>query len=176
MDAYDITASALTAQRLRLDTISSNLANVNTTRKADGSIGAYHRKNVVFAPIYDQAQNQFAQFSERNGSDSQGGLMSSSGSVAIGPDGNPMLKLSLSDSPFHGAGVKVMQIVDDNKTPMRMVYDPSHPDANKDGYVELPNINVVTEMVDMISASRAYEANVTALQSAKAMHQAALDA
>jgi flagellar basal-body rod protein FlgC len=68
-----------------------------------------------------------------------------------------------------------VQVSDDETTPMRLVYDPSHPDANQDGYVEMPNVNVVTEMVDMISASRAYEANVTALQSVKGMNQAALE-
>ena len=160
MDAYDITASALTAQRLRMDAISSNLANVNTTRQENGSVGAYHRKNVIFAPVYDDA------ISQHQGSDS--------GMVTMGPDGKPFLKIGVENAQFTGAGVKVLQIVDDNKTPMRMVYDPSHPDANKEGYVEMPNVNVVTEMVDMISASRAYEANVTALQSAKSLSQAAL--
>src|SRR5690348_17133758 len=112
MDAYDITASALTAQRLRMDAISSNLANINTTRQENGSIGAYHRKNVIFAPIYDNAVNQ-----------SQG---SDSGMVTMGPDGRPLLKIGVQNAQFTGAGVKVLQIVDDTKTPMRKVYDPSH--------------------------------------------------
>lgn len=164
MDAYDITASALTAQRLRLDTISSNLANVNTTRKVDGSIGAYHRKNLIFAPIYGQAAG------------SQGNDGPGERGVTFDASGQPMLHISAESGPFNGAGVKVLQVVDDNKTPMRMVYDPSHPDANAQGFVEMPNVNVVSEMVDMISASRAYEANVTAMQSAKSMSQAVLQA
>lgn len=174
MDAFDITASALTAQRLRMDTISSNLANVNTTRKADGSIGAYRRKNVVFAPILENAGNQFG----ASGGGSASGsipLKAAKNGFSIGTDGRPLLSVGITHSEFGGAGVEVTQITDDEKTPMRLVYDPSHPDANKDGYVEMPNINVVTEMVDMISASRAYEANVTAMQSAKGMMQSALE-
>jgi flagellar basal-body rod protein FlgC len=175
MDSFDITASALTAQRLRMDTISSNLANVNTTRKSDGSIGAYRRKNVVFAPILEQAGNRFGvPFA---GSNNSGLTMKPSPSgLSIGPDGKPMIMASVSQSKsFGGVGVQVLQVTDDDTTPMRMVYDPSHPDANAEGYVEMPNVNVVTEMVDMISASRAYEANVTALQSVKGMNQAALE-
>jgi flagellar basal-body rod protein FlgC len=175
MDAFDITASALTAQRLRMDTISSNLANVNTARKADGTVGAYHRKNVVFAPILDEAANQFGlPFSTGNTAGSLSMKPAKTG-ISIGPDGKPLLTIGITHSESGGAGVQVMGIKDDNKTPMRLVYDPSHPDANAQGYVEMPNINVVTEMVDMISASRAYEANVTALQSVKGMSQAALE-
>lgn len=175
MDSFDITASALTAQRLRMDTISSNLANVNTTRQADGSIGAYHRKNVIFAPLLQQAANRFGvPFPTGDGSGSLPLKPAPSG-FSIGPDGKPMLMASVSQRNFGGAGVQVTEVTDDHKTPMRMIYDPSHPDANKEGYVEMPNVNVVTEMVDMISASRAYEANVTALQSVKGMNQAALE-
>jgi flagellar basal-body rod protein FlgC len=174
MDSFDITASALTAQRLRMDTISSNLANVNTTRKADGTVGAYRRKNVVFAPILEQAANRFGVPFANNGGSLP--MKPAPSGISIGPDGQPMLMASVSESKsFGGAGVQVVQVSDDETTPMRLVYDPSHPDANQDGYVEMPNVNVVTEMVDMISASRAYEANVTALQSVKGMNQAALE-
>jgi flagellar basal-body rod protein FlgC len=170
MDVYDITASALTAQRLRMDTISSNLANVNTTHRDDGSLGAYRRRNVVFATTLNEAQQSYG---------GPGGpelpMRPSPGGFSIGPDGRPLLRASVQESSFNGAGVQVQQIVEDTKTPMRMIYDPSHPDANTDGYVEMPNVNVVSEMVDMISASRAYEANVTAFQSAKSMAQAALE-
>lgn len=176
MDSYDITASALTAQRLRMDTISSNLANVNTTRKADGSLGAYHRKNVVFAPILDEANSKFGPGFAGSGSFAGSIPMKPSKTgISIGPDGRPMITAGVSYNQPGGAGVQVLQISEDNKTPMRMIYDPSNPDANEKGYVEMPNVNVVTEMVDMISASRAYEANVTALQSAKGMNQAALE-
>jgi len=181
MDAFDITASALTAQRLRMDVISSNLANVNTTRKADGTLGGYHRKNVVFAPVLQEATNRFGVPVSEG---SQGGdntnalpMKAAEHGMSIGADGKPMLTagISIAQAQFNGAGVHVTQISEDNKTPMRMVYDPSNPDANEKGYVEMPNVNVVTEMVDMIAASRAYEANVTALQSVKGMNQAALD-
>jgi flagellar basal-body rod protein FlgC len=181
MDSFDITASALTAQRLRMDVISSNLANVNTTRKADGTLGGYRRKNVVFAPVLDQAANRFGVPVSSSG---QGGdnastlpMRAAEQGMSLGTDGKPMLSagISIAQAQFNGAGVHVTQIIDDDKTPMRMVYDPSSPDANEQGYVEMPNVNVVTEMVDMIAASRAYEANVTALQSVKGMNQAALE-
>lgn len=181
MDIYDITASALTAQRLRLDTISSNLANVNTTRKSDGTVGAYRRKNVVFAPILDNAMTG------PGGLDFDTGLGTaalsrsipmrpSASGVSLSESGQPVLRARIQKSQgVAGAGVQVVQIQDDQQTPMKMIYNPSHPDANEEGYVEMPNVNTVTEMVDMISASRAYEANVTALQSAKQMMQSALE-
>ncbi len=177
MDSFDITASALTAQRLRMDVVSSNLANVNTTRKEDGTIGAYRRKNVVFAPILQQAGNQFGLPEIAGRSNMSGGLgmRPAKSGLSIGPDGRPLLTIGITQSQFAGAGVQIDQISEDDKTPMRLVYDPSHPDANEKGYVEMPNVNVVTEMVDMISASRAYEANVTALQSIKGMNQSALE-
>lgn len=205
MDAFDITASALTAQRLRMDVISSNLANVNTTRREDGSIGSYRRKNVVFAPIYADAVS-------RQGISGFGGGMSgfakslslkpTSSGVSIGPNGQPMLTVGIRHGGYGGTGVQVTQITDDGNgntmrvhfpghpdadaggyidvpADMKLVYDPSHPDAiptgEQKGYVIMPNVNVVTEMVDMISATRAYEANVTALQNVKQMGQAALD-
>lgn len=177
MDSFDITASALTAQRLRMDTISSNLANVNTTRQADGTVGAYRRKNVVFAPILAQANDQINPFGGGSSPASGIQMKSSPSGISIGPDGRPMITAGVSSQKqaFGGAGVQVVQIGQDEKTPMRLVYDPTHPDANEKGYVEMPNVNVVTEMVDMISATRAYEANVSAMQSAKGMAQSALE-
>jgi len=174
MDGYDITASALTAQRLRMDVISSNLANINTTRKSDGTIGAYHRRNVSFAPILQQSQSQFAPGDMRP---TELGSINTSGDLEMQGGSSPQGTLHgyISNQSKSVSGVQVMGISEDNETPMRMVYDPSNPDANEKGYVEMPNINVVTEMVDMISASRAYEANVTALQSMKGMAQAALE-
>lgn len=172
MDIYDITASALTAQRLRLDTISSNLANANTTRKPDGSLGAYKRKAVVFSSMVEEASNQLM------GANSGSGRIprpDHTGGVSFGPDGKPRLTIEVEKGASDAVGVKVVEITENTAEPTRLIFDPSHPDANKDGYVEMPNVNVVTEMVDMISASRAYEANVTAFQSAKSMGQAALD-
>jgi flagellar basal-body rod protein FlgC len=166
MDAFAISASALTAQRLRLDAIASNLANVNTTRQPDGTPGAYRRKNVVFGTLLEKQSTQF-----------QHPLLSKEGHLAVvkGADGKPVLKVGIQQNAEAGVGVQVTEIKEDTQTPLRRVYDPSHPDADKDGYVMLPNVNLVMEMVDMISATRAYEANVTAMKSAKAMEQAAIE-
>lgn len=141
----DISASALTAHRLWLDVIADNLANVNTTRTPEG--GPYKRKMVVF----ESRERLFP----------------------------PSLRLSFPPSPkkvsdFKGEGVRVREIVED-KTPPRLVYDPEHPDANKDGYVAYPNVNVVREMVDMIAASRAYEANLMTINTTRSMFMNALE-
>ena len=143
--AIDASASGMTAERLRMDVISNNIANVNTTRTTAG--GPYHRRFVVFEPRTGE-MNSFAQI-----------LSSQARGAAAGEAGD---------------GVRAVSITEDS-TPGRMVYDPTHPDANKNGYVELPNLNIVNEMVDMITASRAYEANVTAVNTAKSMAMKALD-
>jgi flagellar basal-body rod protein FlgC len=134
--SFDICATALTAERLRMDIISNNIANANTTRTKEG--GPYQRQTPVFAQALE---------------------------TVTGADGAPVTKM---------AGVKVVGI-ESEKRPPRMVYDPSHPDADAQGYVAYPDINVVTEMVDLISASRSYEANVTAFNAAKDMFRAALE-
>lgn len=136
--AFDICASGMSAQRLRTDIISQNIANANTTRTSEG--GPYRRKTVVFT--------------EKNSQDFHSTLLSSIG---------------LTDGGISGNGVKVSQIVEDTETEMNMVYDPSHPDADENGYVTYPNVNVITEMTNLIDASRAYEADVTAFNAAKAM-------
>ena len=136
--AFDICASGMSAQRLRTDIISQNIANANTTRTSEG--GPYRRKTVVFT--------------EKNSQDFHNTLLSSMG---------------LSGTSISGNGVKVSQIVEDRETEMNMVYDPSHPDADENGYVTYPNVNVITEMTNLIDASRAYEADVTAFNAAKAM-------
>ncbi len=134
IDGMNVSASGMTAQRLRMDIISQNIANVNTTRDENGE--AYRRKIVVFA---EKDTNAFADI-----------LNSKTGAGA-------------------GNGVKVTQILEDTETPMNMVYDPSHPDADEEGYVAYPNVNTVTEMTNLIDASRAYEANVTAFNASKEM-------
>lgn len=131
--SFDISGSGMSVQRLRTDTISQNIANVNSTSSSTGE--AYRRKTVVF--------------SEKGASCFDDVLMSAVGNV--------------------GSGVKVTSIVEDHVTPMSKVYDPSHPDADGDGYVTYPNVNVVTEMTNLIDASRGYEANVTAFNASKAM-------
>jgi len=137
-----ISASGLTAERLRLDVISNNIANVNTTKGADGK--PYRRQEVVFAA--------------RNSGGSFQSLLSSAGGAA----------------QASGAGVQVAEIRSDN-SPFKRIHDPANPAANKDGYVDMPNIEPVIEMVDMISASRAYEAGVTAINAAKQMEARALE-
>lgn len=133
--SFDISASGMTAQRLRSDIISENIANVNTTRTAEG--GTYRRKTVYFT---EKTSNTFQN-----------------------------LLLGTMGEGTKGTGVKVSSILEDNETEMNMVYDPSHPDADENGYVTYPNVNVVTEMTNLIDASRSYEANVTAFNAAKAM-------
>ena len=139
--AFDVTASGLTAQRLRMDVISENVANANTTRTEDGT--PYRRKIVTF-----QQKNPQQTFSQ---------------------------VLHNVSSGYSGSGVKVSQIFEDTTTEMNMVYDPSHPDADEDGYVTYPNVNTVTEMTNMIDATRAFEANVTVMNSTKGMALKALD-
>lgn len=169
MDSYDISASALSAQRLRLDIIASNLANANSTRRADGESGPYKKKTVVFAEMMQNTQYGFGG-STSNNSDSSGASKQSTAA-----DGTVTLNAGVTHQDYVGSGVQVTKIIEDEQTPTRRVYDPSHPDADTDGYVEMPNINPVTELVDMISASRAYEASVTALQSTKTMEKASLE-
>ena len=132
-----ISASGLSAERLRMDTIASNIANVNTTRNADGT-GPYVRKVAVFQENLDKAIS------------------------TNDTDGSSLL------------GVKSVGIEDD-KSALKKEYDPTNPDADKDGYVTYPNVNVLNEMADMISSSRAYEANVTAMTSEKSMFSKALE-
>ncbi|MCX7969949.1 MAG: flagellar basal body rod protein FlgC [Negativicutes bacterium] len=136
--AINTAGSGMTAERLRLDTIADNLANVNTTRTPEG--GPYRRKVAVFEA---RQGNEF----ERMLNDRiEGGV---------------------------GEGVRVVEIARDNSPP-RLVYDPEHPDADEKGYVAMPNVNPVVEMTDMITASRAYEANAQVINAAKSMANTAL--
>lgn len=133
----DTSASGLTAERLRMDVISNNIANANTTRTDKG--GAFHRSYVVF----NQRERSAASFEK-------------------------VLQQTIGKNQKIGEGVRAVAIVEDTEQGP-LVYDPGHPDANADGYVEKPNVNIVTEMVDMITAHRAYEANSTVINAAKAM-------
>jgi len=135
---FDISATGMSAQRLRMDVIAGNIANIDTTRTEDG--GPYRRKLPVFQ--------------ERNGN--------IFGNILKGKMG------------YGAKGVEVSNIVED-RSPFKMVYNPSHPDANEEGYVAMPNINLVNEMVDMIDASRAYEANATVFNTLKSMAMKALE-
>ncbi len=128
----NISASGMTAQRLRMDIISQNIANVSTTRSENGQ--PYRRKVVTF--------------SEK--------------------DATPFQEIFMRTAGVVGAGVKATKITTDD-SPMRKVFDPSHPDADEQGYVSYPNVNTVQEMTDLIDATRSYEANVTAFNATKSM-------
>ncbi|WP_062232534.1 flagellar basal body rod protein FlgC [Fictibacillus sp. FJAT-27399] len=144
-DALNNSASALTAQRLKMDVVSSNIANADSTRGklVNGKWEPYRRKMVVTEP--------------------NGSSFSTMFQTAV--DGR---------SGGTGGGVKVDGIVVD-QTPFKMVYQPDHPDADKNGYVKLPNVDPLKEMVDLVSSTRSYEANVTALNAAKGMYLKALE-
>jgi flagellar basal-body rod protein FlgC len=135
------TTSGLTAQRVRLDTIGGNVANLETTRTPDGS-GPYRRHVVRFT---------------------------------AGGDGMPFAQIVGRFTGGAQNGVVVTEVGIDNTSPTRQVFDPAHPDAAEDGYVELPNIDLVTEMTDLTSANRSYQANVTVLNAIKEMALRALD-
>jgi len=133
--SFDINASGLSAQRYRMDIISENVANANTTRTEDGT--PYVRKVVTF--------------SEKGGQT------------------NFSRVLNKAIDQYSGQGVKVSGVYEDKVTEMNRVYDPSHPDADENGYVTYPNVNIITEMTNLIDATRSYEANATAFTASKSM-------
>jgi len=137
--AFNISASGMTAERFRFDTIAQNIANVNTTRTEDGT--PYRRKIVTFQ---EKSVTPFTTY------------YSNSRARAV------------------GNGVKVTSVKEDMETDFIMEYDPAHPDADENGYVSYPNVNTVTEMTNMISATRAYEANTTAFEASKSMARTGL--
>lgn len=153
-DGINISATGLTAQRLRMDVIANNIANAHSTRSMvqdpdrPGVYLPYQRQRVIFRPI--QQEGTFASVFQQQ-----------------------------LEAP--GQGVQVSAVEKDEETPFKLVYDPKHPDAIKDpadpmyGYVRMPNVDITVEMVDMISASRAYEANVTAVNAAKGIALKALE-
>ena len=130
-DIMNISATGMSAQRLRVEIVSTNIANAETTRTETGE--PYRRKVPVFAEYLRKAK----------------------------------------DGRIESAGVKVVRIVED-PSPFRLVYDPTHPDADENGYVRMPNVNIVREMVDLINAQRAYDANVAAFNVTKNMVNSAL--
>lgn len=140
LSSMNIVASGLTAQQLRLDVVAENITNATTTGTENGE-GAYRRKMVVF-----QAEA---------GRDDFRAAMARAAGEAVPNGADP-----------NAGGVKVTQIVED-PSPMKMVYDPTHPDANEDGYVEMPNVDTVKEMTDAMAATQAYAANVTAFNALK---------
>ncbi len=154
--SIDISASGLKAQRMRLDAISSNIANAHTTRTKDG--GPYQRKISTFTE--NRETNSFTKMltEERT-------KLNTTNRSHLLPENNVKYEEALS-------GVRA-EITNDQAAP-KVIYNPSHPDSDESGYVRMPNINIISEMVDLISASRSYEANVTALNAAKGMAKNAL--
>ena len=158
-DSLDISSSGLSVQRRKLTAIASNLANVDTTRTDEG--GPYKRRRVVmleapkmskFTTMLTEAQHRLRR-----------------------PEDKPRPEMEPRPGEFLiGSGVLSQEVREEPVKP-RMVYDPNHPDAREDGMVLYPDINVITEMVDMIAASRAYEANITVMNAAKDMANRSLD-
>jgi len=162
---FDIAGSGMTAQRTKMDTIASNIANIHTTRKPDGSKGAYIKKDVSFRTIYEDNINRgFSNFSSNN-TDAQ--FDPRTGNLLINAN------IALNNGIVTG-GVQVEGIYE-REDGIKTIYDPSHPDADEEGYVDVPNVNIVEEMVDMIAASRAYEANATVAENVKTMMQSAMN-
>ena len=157
LSSFDISSYGLSAQRFRMDVISSNIANANTTRTSEG--GPYQRKDVVFKAIdFKKTLND-----------------------KLARDNNMLEYENPLDDPFLQENadpaimsVKVDKVVRD-ESEFRYKYEPSHPDANEEGYVAYPNINPVIEMSNLVEATRAYQANVSAFQSAKSIAQSAID-
>lgn len=139
--SFNINSSGMTAQRYRMDIISENVANADTTRTADGT--PYRRKVVTF-----EEKNSQTPFSR---------------------------VLNSARDQYSGSGVKVSKVQEDMETDMVRAYDPSHPDADENGYVTYPNVNIVTEMTNLIDASRSYEANATAFNASKTIAMKGLE-
>lgn len=138
-NSINISASALTAEKTRIDIIAKNMANANSTRATGGM--PYRRQMAIFE------ENKINSFSEL---------------------------LSKYTNKNNGKGVKISKIVEDD-TPFKLKYEPGHPDADENGYVKMPNVDTIKEMVDLISAQRSYDANITAMNSSKSMLMKALD-
>ena len=151
LNTINIIGSGLTAQQLRLDVVSENVTNSQTTRVENGE-GAYRRKMVVFEAV--SGRNSFREALARAAS-------------GMSPEPNTVV------NPTAG-GVRVTEIVED-ESPMRMVYDPTHPDADEQGYLELPNVDMVLEIADAMAASRAFASNVTAFNTLKSVISSGLE-
>lgn len=162
---FDIAGSGMTAQRVKMDTIASNIANIHTTRNPDGSKGVYVKKDVSFRTIYEETVNRGYSNFQSNNPDAQ--FDPKTGNLLINAN------VALNNGLVTG-GVQVEQIYE-RADGIKTIYDPSHPDADEKGYVDLPNVNIVEEMVDMIAASRAYEANATVAENVKTMMQSAMN-
>ncbi|NLY85253.1 MAG: flagellar basal body rod protein FlgC [Tissierellia bacterium] len=137
--SIDISTTALTAEKTRIDIIAKNMANANTTRTTGGT--PYRRQMVVFE---ENKLNPFSKYLDKH------------------------------LNRINGKGVKISRIVED-ESPFKLVYEPGHPDADENGYVRMPNVDIMKEMVDLISAQRSYDANITAINTSKSMLMKALE-
>jgi flagellar basal-body rod protein FlgC len=163
----ETSGSAMQAERMRAEVVAANMANAETTRTATG--GAYHRQHVVFAA--NSGDPEFAStLTAATGNTALGGLTS----AALPPLLPSLLPLNLSGSGTTAPGVHIAGVVEDPSPPLRR-YDPGHPDAGPDGYVSYPDINPLTEMVDLMGATRAYGLNSSAVQAEKGMITSALE-
>lgn len=151
MNSINIIGSGLTAQQLRLDIVSENVTNSQTTRVENGE-GAYRRKLVVFEAI--------------SGKDSFRAAMAKAANGLIPNTATGVLP--------NAGGVRVTEIIED-QSPMKIVYDPTHPDADEDGYLEMPNVDMVKEIADAMAASRAFSSNVTAFNTLKSVISSGLE-
>ena len=151
LSALNISASGMTAERMRLDVVSENISNLKTTRTEDG--GPYKRKMVVFETVKERSFQDVLNGAARGVRGRNGQKIGSIGAAG---------------------GVRVAEIVEDDRD-FKPVYDPLHPDADIDGYVMMPNVDLVKETIDAMSASRGYDANLTAFNAMKAMASKALE-
>ena len=149
LNTVNIVGSGLTAQQLRLDIVAENVTNSQTTRTENGG-GAYRRKIVVFEAV--------------SGRDTFRDVMARTATRAV----------SNTAAPENAGGVRVTQILEDD-APMKIVYDPTHPDADEDGYLEMPNVDMVKEIADAMAASRAFASNVTAFNTLKSVISSGLE-
>jgi flagellar basal-body rod protein FlgC len=168
----ETSGGAMQAERMRAEVVAANMANAETTQTASG--GAYHRKHVVFA-----ANSGDAEFAAPLNAALGGGLLQAAPSgtlaaAALPPLLAPLSPLNLNASGPAGPGVHIAAVVEDTSPPLKR-FDPGNPDAGPDGYVSYPDINPLTEMVDLMGATRAYGLNSSAVQAEKGMISAALE-
>ena len=149
LNTINIVGSGLTAQQLRLDIVAENVTNSQTTRTENGG-GAYRRKIVVFEAV--------------SGRDTFRDVMARTATKAV----------ANTVAPPNAGGVRVTQILEDD-APMKIVYDPTHPDADENGYLEMPNVDMVKEIADAMAASRAFASNVTAFNTLKSVISSGLE-
>jgi flagellar basal-body rod protein FlgC len=171
----ETSGSAMQAERMRAEVVAANMANAETTRTATGG-GAYHRQHVVFAANPDDPEfaNTFNAIAGNTSTNTASLTSTGLASTSTLPSLPPLLPLNLSGSASMPPGVHIAAVVEDPSPPLKR-FDPGHPDAGPDGYVSYPDINPLTEMVDLMGATRAYGLNSSAVQAEKGMITSALE-